>query len=227
MPHEPDIAYSLEPGPLGVPLEVLGWSDEWASEFDGLAEDGFVPARVIRVDREFPLVATETAVLRAEPAVHLVKTGGAGSRAVVGDWVALSRPEGHDLAIIEAILPRRSAFTRKDPGEETGEQVLIANVDVVFVVQSLSGRGANLRRLERELVLAHESGARPVVVLSKSDLCPEPEDARAQAQSVSIGVDVLLESAVTGDGLAAIRSLIAPGVTAALLGGSGVGKSTL
>ena len=149
------------------------------------------------------------------------------SRAVVGDWVALAMPEGHDHAIIEAILPRTSAFARKDPGEQTDEQVLIANVDVVFVVQSLSGNGINVRRLERELVLAWESGARPVVVLTKADIAEDIDYQRNLAEEVAPGVDVIVESAVTGVGLDEVRARIGPGVTAALLGGSGVGKSTL
>ena len=180
-----------------------------------------------RVDREFPLVATADGLVRAEPAVHLVKTRGTGSRAVVGDWVALSRPAGHDLAIIEAILPRTTAFARKDPGEQTGEQVLIANIDVVFVVQSLSGRGLNVRRLERELVLAWESGATPVVILSKSDIAEDHDYQRSLAEEVSHDVDVIVESAVTGLGLEDVRARVPAGTTAALLGGSGVGKSTL
>lgn len=208
-------------------LDALGWSAAWAERFGDLASDGFEPARVVRVDREFPLVAAESGVLRAEHAVHLVKEGGSASRAVVGDWVALSRPEGHDLGIIEAILPRTTAFARKDPGEQTGEQVLIANVDVVFVVQSLSGRGLNVRRLERELVLAWESGATPVVVLTKADLVADAEYHAALAAAAAPDVDVVVESAVTGLGLDDVRRRIGPGVTAALLGGSGVGKSTL
>jgi len=208
-------------------LAELGWSERERELFAPLAADGFTPARVARVDREFPLLATGSGLIRAEPAVHLVKTRGTGSRAVVGDWVALSRPEGHDLAIIEAILPRRTAFARKDPGEQTGEQVLIANVDVVFVVQSLSGRGLNVRRLERELVLAWESGARPVVVLTKADLAEDNAYQRGLASAAAPDVEVIIESAVTGLGLEEVRALIGPGTTAALLGGSGVGKSTL
>jgi ribosome biogenesis GTPase / thiamine phosphate phosphatase len=208
-------------------LAELGWSDSWRAAFGEMASAGFEPARVARVDREFPLVATADGYVRAEPAVHLVKTRGSGSRAVVGDWVALSRPQGHDLAIIEAILPRTTAFARKDPGEQTGEQVLIANVDVVFVVQSLSGRGLNVRRLERELVLAWESGARPVVILAKADIAEDTDYQRDLAAQVTHDVEVIVESAVTGLGLEEVRALVPPGQTAALLGGSGVGKSTL
>jgi len=208
-------------------LADLGWSEAWQGLLGELPSEGFAPARVVRVDREFPLVATGSAAIRAEHAVHLVKTRGTGSRAVVGDWVAISQPEGHDLAIIEAILPRKTAFARKDPGEQTDEQVLIANIDVVFVVQAMSGRGINMRRLERELVLAWESGARPVVVLTKDDVAEDTDYQRKLAEEVAPDVEVIVESAITGVGIEEIRARVGRGVTAALLGGSGVGKSTL
>lgn len=209
-------------------LERLGFTDRERALFAPMLEAGFEPARVARVDRGLPLIATATGLERAEPATHLVKSAGeAISRAVVGDWVAIARPESHDMPIIEAILPRHGAFARKDPGEETGEQVLIANVDIVFVVQSLSGGGVNVSRLERELVLAWESGATPVVVLTKSDLCSDSAEQGDLARDVALGVDVILESVITGDGIEEVRSHVGPGVTAALLGGSGVGKSTL
>lgn len=209
-------------------LEPLGLTDRERALFATLSEDGFELARVSRVDRGLPLVATATGLERAEPATHLIKTAGSsGSRAVVGDWVALARPDGHDMPIIEVILPRKSSFGRKDPGEQTGEQVVIANADIVFVVQSLSGNGINLRRLERELVVAWESGARPVIVLTKADLADNAAEQACQAEEISHGVDVIVESAVTGEGIDDVRAQVGPGVTAALLGGSGVGKSTL
>jgi ribosome biogenesis GTPase len=209
-------------------LARLGYSDRERALFASLIDEGFEPARVVRVDRGLPLVASARGVERAEPATHLVKDAdSATSRAVVGDWVALARPQTHDMPIIEAILPRHSAFTRKDPGDQTGEQVLIANVDVVFVVQSMSGGGVNVSRLERELVLAWESGARPVVVLTKADLVEDIEAQRELASEVAFTADVLVESVVTGVGLDEVRACVGPGVTAALLGGSGVGKSTL
>ena len=209
-------------------LERLGYSDRERALFASLVEQGFEPARVARVDRGLPLVASERGLERAEPAIHLVKGADASmSRAVVGDWVALARPDGHDMPIIEVILPRHGAFSRKDPGEETGEQVLIANVDVVFVVQSLSGGGINVSRLERELVMAWESGARPVVVLTKSDLNDEFAEQLRIAEEIAFGVDVIIESAVTGTGVDEVRAQVPAGSTAALLGSSGVGKSTL
>jgi ribosome biogenesis GTPase len=208
-------------------LADLGWTEREATLFAPLAEQGLVAGRVSRVDRSLPLITTELGALRAEPATHLLKAHGTGSRAVVGDWVALALPEGHDQAIIEAILPRISAFARKNPGEPTDEQVLIANAGIVFVVQSLSGKGINVRRLERELVLAWESGATPIIVLSKADIAEDIEYQARLATDVAQGVEVIVESAITGLGLDEILAHVGPGVTAALLGGSGVGKSTL
>ncbi len=216
-----------DPSHIAV-LERLGFTSREEALFAPLAEKGFELARVARVDRGLPLVATATGIERAEPATHLMKTAGVSmSRAVAGDWVALARPHGHDMPIIEAILPRHSCFARKDPSEEGGEQVLIANVDVVFVVQSLSGSGINISRLERELVLAWESGAKPVVVLTKDDLSEASAEQQRIAEEVAFGVDVIVESAVTGVGIDRVLAKVPAGVTAALLGSSGVGKSTL
>jgi len=214
--------------PQSSALDELGLTDRERALFAPLAEAGLELARVARVDRGLPLVATRAGLERAEPATHLVKSAGAAeSRAVAGDWVALARPDGHDMPIIEAILPRKSAFTRKDPGEETGEQVVISNVDVVFVVQSLSGGGINVRRLERELVLAWESGATPVIVLTKADLAEDVEQQLSLVEDIAFGADVIVESVVTGQGVSEVARKVPRGVTAALLGGSGVGKSTL
>ncbi len=209
-------------------LAAFGLTERERALFEPLAEDGFFLGRVSRVDRGLPLILTADGPVRAEPAMHLMRTRGDGeSRAVVGDWVALSHPEGHDVAIIEAILPRSSAFIRKDPGISTAEQVLAANVDTVFVMQALSGKGVNLRRLERELVLAWESGARPLVLLNKADLADDWEEQRADAASVSAGVDVVVTSALTGQGFEDLAPYLGRGCTVALLGSSGVGKSTL
>ncbi len=181
----------------------------------------------MRVDRGLPLVATEAGLERVEPATHLVKSATeAENRAVVGDWVAISRPEGHEMPLIEAVLPRTSAFVRRAPGADTGEQVVIANVDVVLVAHSLS-TPLNIRRLERELVLAYGSGALPVVVLTKADLVSDSDEAARRIAEVAPLVDVLVESAITGLGVEDVRAHIPDGKTAALLGASGVGKSTL
>jgi ribosome biogenesis GTPase / thiamine phosphate phosphatase len=206
-------------------LATLGFTERFQALFAPLAEKGFVPGRVSRVDRGLPLVLTEDGPVRAEPATHLRETS--DGPMAVGDWVALARPEGHDVTIVEAILPRTSAFTRKDPGEAAIGQVMAANIDTVFVVQALAPNGPNLSRLERELVLAWESGAVPAVLLTKADLCHDAEALRDEVAAVALGVDIHLTSAVTGQGVHELHDLIEPGQTVAFFGASGVGKSTL
>ena len=145
---------------------------------------------------------------------------------VVGDWVAVAARQDEGTGTIRAVLPRRTKFSRKTAWQATEEQVLCANVDVVFVVTSLN-EDFNLRRIERYLTLAWESGARPVIVLTKADLHPHPERAVAEAESVAFGVPVHTVSVPQGSGLDELRAHLDPGVTAVLLGSSGVGKSTL
>jgi ribosome biogenesis GTPase len=144
----------------------------------------------------------------------------------VGDWVAFSRHPQAERATVEAVLPRRTAFVRKAAGFESVEQVVAANVDVVFVVASLVD-DLNPRRVERYLALAWESGAEPVVVLTKADLCESVEAAVALLGGVTFGVPAHVVSAVTGEGMDALGVHVAGGRTATLVGPSGVGKSTL
>lgn len=208
-----------------ITLETLGF-ESVRSDFDMLSRDDVRPGRVVRVDRGLPLVATEDGLERAEPSTELLKT--TTSLAVVGDWVVLSLPDAHDQARIEAILPRDGVFARSDPGESTEPQILVSHVDVTFIVQSLSGRGVNLRRLERELALVHGSGATPVVVLSKADVpASSIPETLIQVADAAPGVDVIVASTVSGEGVGAIADLIPVGVTAVLIGESGVGKSSI
>ncbi len=206
-------------------LPALGFTERFEALFAPLAPGGLIPGRVSRIDRGQPLVLTADGPLRAELAAHL--RGVADAAIAVGDWVALARPEGHDLAIVEAVLPRTSVFTRKDPGDHAVEQVVVANVDTVFVVQSLAPRGPNLARLERELVLAWESGAQPVVLLTKPDLVDDPEALRAEAATVALGVDLHVVCPITGEGFDILAGYLGPGRTVAFFGASGVGKSTI
>lgn len=145
----------------------------------------------------------------------------------VGDFVMLDRDtdEGGN-AVIHALLPRQSAFIRRAAGTGNAPQVVAANIDTVFICMSLNN-DFNLRRLERYLAAAWESGASPVVVLTKRDLCADAEEKRAAAQQRAMGAPVLLTSSMEEDGLAAVLPYIKPGGTVALLGSSGVGKSTL
>ncbi len=206
-------------------LVALGFSERFQALFAPLGEKGLIPGRVSRVDRGLPLVLTESGAVRAELAAHLRES--ADGAIAVGDWLALARPEGHDVAIVEAILPRFSAFTRKDPGDRAVGQVMAANIDTVFVMQALALNGPNLSRLERELVLAWESGAQPAVVLTKADLCSDAAALRDEVTSVALGVDIYVTSVATGEGIDELRGHIVPGLTVAFFGASGVGKSTL
>lgn len=215
-------------------FEHLGLNAAVESAFKTCAEKipGAYLARIVRLDRGLPLATSAEETVRVQSANHLLKAAkrDAQARVAIGDWVALTHPEGHEMPVIEAILPRHSAFVRKDPAEAAQEQVVIANVDVVFIVQALTGGGINVGRLERELVIAYESGARPVVVLTKSDLIDDPltiAEQKESAQALSAGAQVIVESAHTGQGVAELQALVSAGSTAAMIGASGVGKSTL
>lgn len=219
-------AGGTDAGDAYAELVPLGFSERFQADFAPHALAGLEPGRVARSDRGSLMVLTATGVVRAEVASALLREADARSLPAAGDWAALSRPEGLEHAVVEAVLPRASEFAREDPGKTTVAQVVAANVDTVFIVQGLD-RGVNPRRLERELVLAWESGAAPVVVLAKADLAEDVESERSVAEAVAPGVEVLTVSCVTGEGLEALREHVGTGRTAALLGASGVGKSTL
>nr|WP_204332378.1 ribosome small subunit-dependent GTPase A [Geodermatophilus sabuli] len=190
----------------------MGWTPERAAELPA----GCAPGRVARVDRGRLTVLTGDGELRAAPGSALL----AGTGPAVGDWVALRG----ELAV--AVLPRRTAFTRVMAGRTSDAQVVAANLDAVLVVEALGGP-ARLRRVERYLAVAWGSGATPVVVLTKADLCDDVPAAVSQVAEDALGVDVLAVSAVTGAGIEAVRAVVGPGRTAAMVGPSGVGKSSL
>jgi ribosome biogenesis GTPase len=183
---------------------------------------------VIRGDRGSLLIATSDGVVHARPSARLLKSAGsAADLPAVGDWVAALASGPHlDAPLIEAVLARKSAITRGDPGKTSDIQVLATNIDTVFVVHPIAEL-PNLRRIERELSVAWDSGAVPVVVLTKEDLSADPVAARAAVESVSLGADVLVMNALAGDGIQPILGYISDHRTAVLVGPSGAGKSTL
>lgn len=144
----------------------------------------------------------------------------------VGDWVAVEKMPGEEKGIIHGILPRTSIFSRKAAGLTTVEQIVAVNVDIVFLVMSLN-LDFNVRRLERYMIAAWDSGANPVIVLTKKDLCDDPQLYVEQAEAVAFGVPIQVVSSMTGEGIAELQEMLSENKTAALLGSSGVGKSSL
>lgn len=182
---------------------------------------------VVKLDRGFPLVECEDGTsLRCEHATSLVKDK--RFRAVIGDRVSVGVPDSHDKGIIEDIQPRKTKFVRRDPAERTSGQVLAANFDMVIIAEPIIQ--LNVRRLERELVLAHETGARVAVVLTKADLSDRGEAERVETLVRNLaGRDVAVEVISISDpaSVERVRSLFACGEVAILIGKSGVGKSSL
>lgn len=205
----------------------LGWGPLWEAAFASLAARGLVPGRVVRTSRGSVLVATEAGVTRAKISPGLTKSAEAAEQLpVVGDWVAVLMPEGDDAPLVEAVLARVSAITRTDPGKTSEVQVLASNMDTVFIVHPIADP-PNVRRIERELSVAWDSGAVPVVVLTKRDLSADPEAAQVAVEAVAPGTDVLVTNARAGEGIAPMLGYISGYRTAVLVGPSGAGKSTL
>lgn len=208
-------------------LARLGWSPFFAAAFAPLAAEGVVPARVSVEHRSVYGLLTADGEAWGEVAGRLRHAAeGHADLPAVGDWVAVRMRGGEERATIHAVLPRRTRFSRRRAGSEVEEQVVAANVDTVFVVTSLN-RDFNPRRIERYLAMAWDSGAEPVVLLTKADLCADPAALLAEAEQVAYGVPVHLVSAADGRGVEAVRAYLGEGRTGVFLGSSGVGKSTL
>ena len=217
-----------------APLASLGWDARWAASFASASEvsgihakDDVEPARVVAEHRERYTVAAsdgEVSAVLGGRARHVA--GGRADLPAVGDWIGLSRGVGDGTAVVRFVVPRQSAFVRKSVGDVTEPQVVAANVDVALIATALPG-DLSTRRLERYLTLAWESGATPIVLLTKSDLSDGVDSALAQAALAAPGAEIIAVSAVRGDGIDALSTHLRPGRTAVLIGSSGVGKSTL
>ena len=209
---------------MAFALKDIGWDDEWARVFEPHRAEGLIPARVaIEFNYLYRLLA-ESGELQAQHAGRLRHQ--ADQLSAVGDWVAIRPTAGEATATIEAILPRRSKFSRKVAGELTEEQIVAANIDTVFLVMGLDG-DFNPRRLERYLLLAHESGARPGVILNKADVAEHLSEDIDGIHRLAVGIPVHAVSAKKREGVHVIEDYLGRGKTGALLGSSGVGKSTL
>ena len=208
----------MPPVPL---LTDLGWDEGWAAALAETADPTLAPGRVSRVDRGVSTVLTAIGAVRV--------ASGRGVDIAVGDWVTVGPgAAADDPPRVAGVLPRRCVFRRATPGADGGTQVVAANIDTVLVVDALDGN-LSLRHLERYLALAWESGATPVVVVTKADLdtAEAVADAVAAVESVALEVAVHVVSAATGVGLHLLSPYLGHGRTVALLGLSGAGKSTL
>ena len=209
-------------------LTDLGWNPSRERQFAPHRAGGLVPARVAVEDKHFYRVWTADAELSAQitgKIIHEAK-GNHSKLPKVGDWVAVKLLPNEEKAAIHAVLPRTTQITRKHSGRDTAAQVLAANIETIFLVLA-ADISYNAARLERMLVMAHDSGARPVVVLNKIDLCADLAALLAGAQRSAVEVPVFPVCAITGRGVKKLAAEIKPGDTVAFIGTSGVGKSSL
>ena len=208
-------------------LSTLGWTPRLADVFAPYAARGLVPGRVgVAYGATYRVFLDGAETLADVPGRMRHEARSRRDLPAVGDWVAVRRGAANARPTIQAILPRTSVFSRKVAGQETIEQIMAANVDTAFLVAGLDD-DFNPRRIERYLAMAWESGAAPVVVLNKADLVEDPEPYRREVEQVAIGVPVHVVSCKRVHGLDELAPYLQPGRTIALLGSSGVGKSTL
>ncbi|MFE2941950.1 ribosome small subunit-dependent GTPase A [Streptomyces sp. NPDC059255] len=216
---------SFEVSSAAHPLAPYGWDEGWAAEFAPHAERGLLPGRVVRVDRGQCDVATAEGVVRADTA--FVTPHDPLRVLCTGDWAAVD-PAGGDPRFVREYLPRRTAFVRSTSSKRSEGQILAANVDHAIIAISLAVE-LDLGRVERFLALGWESGALPLIVLTKADLVADPA-VRAHlvedVQTTAPGVQVLAVSSETGEGIEVLSAVLSGG-TSVLLGASGAGKSTL
>jgi ribosome biogenesis GTPase / thiamine phosphate phosphatase len=212
---------------LSFTMSALGWSPSREAEFEQYTADGLEPARVAVQNRGGYVVYTEHGERPAEVAGRLRHAAvTAADLPAVGDWVGVEDAPSARAATIHAVLERSTVFSRKAAGEEAAEQVVAANVDVVLLVSAF-GEDLNVRRIERYLASGWESGAQPVIVLNKSDLAHDLVADVAEVEAIAFGVPVHVVSCLDGSGLDELEPYLSGNQTVALLGSSGVGKSSL
>jgi ribosome biogenesis GTPase len=209
-------------------LKELGWKDFFQQQITEQESD-LMPARVSRQDiNRFHLLSAHGDLMGSLPGRLHTEATSKAELPTVGDWVLTSPADQNDPSsvVIERNLKRFSKFSRKEAGDRYDEQVVAANIDTVFIVSGLDGN-FNVNRIERYLVLGWSSGANPVLVLNKADLCPDLEEKLESLHSVAVGVPIFAVSAHSGEGLNQLKPYITSSQTVAFLGSSGVGKSTI
>lgn len=221
-------------------LMELGWNPFFAEALKACQGKGLVPARVIRQQKNDSLLMGNDGVTHGRVSGRLLHNAAVKKDLpAVGDWVAVQWMDGGQQSTICEVLPRKTCFVRKQPisggrklrngiiqGGSTEEQVIAANIDTVFIVAGLDDN-FNLHRIERYVTLAYNSGATPVILLNKADLCECVEDYRDKVKTVALALEVHAVSAAEGSGLQSLGRYLLPGRTVVFLGSSGVGKSSL
>ena len=212
---------------MTLSLSDLGWTTEREAEFQSVAGGDLVPGRICRQQSGRTYAWTEAGEVEAVLSGRLENiAASAAELPAIGDWVALLPLPGEEKAVVQVLLTRTTCFSRKSAGGRTTEQVIAANIDTLFLVSGLDDE-LNIRRIERYLLLARESGAEPVVVLNKSDLRGDAEEIAGKVRAIAPALDFILTSASDGSGMERLAPHLGPGRTVALLGSSGVGKSSL
>lgn len=208
-------------------LESLGWNSFFAREFDPYLQQGYTVGRVAKEQKKSYVLYTESGEIAAEISGKMRYLASLRTDfPAVGDWVVINFVNGAEKATIYEILPRTSKFSRKIAGKQTDEQIIATNIDTVFLVSGLD-RDFNLQRIERFLILIWESGASPVVILNKADLCDDIEEVKREVESIAPYIPIIVLSAIENQGIDALLPYLAPGKTVTLVGSSGVGKSTI
>ena len=215
-------------------LKELGWNSFFQNHFKQFEDGKNIPARVSSIRKDTYQVFSEKGELRAKILGKIYNRSHSKSDfPVIGDWVVLDFDPSSDFSSISAILPRQSRFSRKVSGSRKrkssgiiDEQIIAANIDTVFIIMGLD-RDFNVRRIERYLTLVFDSGANPVILLNKSDICKDTEDKIIKIESIALGIPIHTLSAKNHVGLDLLLKYLQKGQTVALVGSSGVGKSTL
>lgn len=208
-------------------LEKWGWNDFYKDLNKSYAGQELIPGRIIKESRQIYQVITESGLYTSRVSGHYMYIAiNKADYPTIGDWVLLRKAE--DQAVIEKLMPRKSAFSRKKAGNETEEQIIAANADFIFLVFGLDG-GRNFSRgaLERFLTRSWDSGATPVILLNKADLCKNKESILIETENIASGADIHVTSAISGEGLTELKKYLKPGITVVFTGFSGVGKSAL
>ncbi|MBI5332368.1 MAG: ribosome small subunit-dependent GTPase A [Candidatus Aenigmarchaeota archaeon] len=209
-----------------ISLETIGWDLFFKKEFDQYQIQGFIPGRITQIQRKDCIALTELGEIKVRISGRFrFANSGKETFPVVGDWVAIKDSNDH-MGIIQAVLPRKSKFSRKTAGKAIEEQIIAANVDIVWIVSAMDN-DFNIQRIERYITLVSESGAKPVIILNKSDLCKDIDKKIGEIKKISQSVPIHVLSAELNQGLDMLNQYLIKGKTIALLGSSGVGKSTI